>query len=142
QREQVGLTPGALDEVAVARYAREFAALDPAPPALARLAVGEAGDTDRIFSREVRARDPFFNEFFRPHGLEECLGAAVLRDEDRVAEIGIHRGRDRSAFEDGDIAALERLLPHIQRALQLHRQFAALNGVANALATLVDDLPS
>lgn len=142
QRAELGLATGAFDATALASYTREFGAIDPAPAAFARLKVGEAGATDRMFSREMRAHDPFFNEFFRPHGLEECLGATVLRDEDRAAQIGIQRAPDRRAFDDGDIASLERLLPHIQRALQLHRQFAAVTGMATALAALVDELPS
>jgi DNA-binding CsgD family transcriptional regulator len=82
------------------------------------------------------------NEFFRPRGLEECLGATLLRDEDRAAQIGIQRGPERRAFDARDIASLEQLLPHIQRALQLHRQFATVTGMATALAGMADELPS
>jgi DNA-binding CsgD family transcriptional regulator/PAS domain-containing protein len=142
QRAQLGLATGALDGAALASYTRDFGAIDPAPAAFARLRVGEVGATDRMFGREMRARDPFFNEFFRPQGLEECLGATLLRDEDRAAQIGIQRGPERRPFDERDIASLEQLLPHIQRALQLHRQFAAVAGMATALAGVADELPS
>ncbi len=141
-RADIAVSTGVLDGAALDSYARDFGRLDPAPAAFARLPVGIAGATDRLFSPEMRARDPFLNEFLRPRGIEECLGAPVLRDEARSAQIGIQRGRDRDPFGNGDAGALERLLPHIQRALQLHRQFAALSNVATTLAALVDDLPS
>src|SRR5262249_9708985 len=92
QRAQLGPATGPFDAAARGSYGRECGEIAPAPAALARLAVGEAAATDRMFSPEMRARDPFFNEFFRPLGLEECLGATLLSDEDRAAQIGIQRG--------------------------------------------------
>ena len=132
QRAQVGLTAGALDGAALADCTRDFAAIDPAPAAYARMPVGEGGATDRMFGGATRARDPFFNEFFRPQGLEASLGATLLRE----------RGPEPRPFDERDIASLDQLLPHIQRALQLHRQFAAVTGMATALAGMADELPS
>jgi len=141
-RAQVAAATGVFDAAAMASYRTEFARLDPAPAAFAQQQVGVAASTDRMFSAEFLEHDVFLNEFLRPLGLEECLGASLLKDEERTAQIGILRGRDRRAFGERELAAMDRLLPHIQRALQLHRKFAALDGVSNTLAAMVDDLPS
>ena len=81
-------------------YQREFAALDPAPPAFMKQLVGTAIPTYRLLSEEVKRPGVFFAEFFRPLGLEECLGgtlatmlapmAAGEEPKNYAARAGIH----------------------------------------------------
>ena len=56
------------------RYERDFAALEPAPPAFMNQPVGTAILTYRLLPEEKRRPGVFFSEFFQPLGLEECLG--------------------------------------------------------------------
>jgi PAS domain-containing protein len=50
------------------------------------------------------------------------------------------RGEDRKPFDDGDIARLERLMPHITRALQLRRAFFRADTKTLGLQATVDRL--
>jgi hypothetical protein len=50
------------------------------------------------------------------------------------------RGEDRKPFEDDDIAHLERLMPHITRALQLRRAFFRVDAKSLGLQATVDRL--
>ena len=132
----IGLFSGGVAE----QYEREFAHLDPAPPAFMRRP--PAPPSRPIGCCRTRRRRPgiFFSEFFRPLGLEECLGGTLASSNGRFAMIGLHRSPDRAAFDDDDIAKLERLMPHLSRALQLRRSFFALDRRNSALAEACDRL--
>lgn len=121
-------------------YQREFASIDPAPPAFMTRPPGTAIQTYRLLQDEVERPGVFFAEFFRPLGLEECLGGTLAVRDGRFAMVGLHRSPDRAAFDDGDVARLERLMPHLSRALQLRRSFVALDRRNVALAEACDRL--
>ena len=132
----IGLFSGGV----AAQYEREFAHLDPAPPAFMKCPPGTAIPTYRLLPEEKRRPGIFFSEFFRPLGLEECLGGTLAAANGRFAMVGLHRGPDRASFDDDDIAKLERLMPHLSRALQLRRSFVALDRRNSALAEACDRL--
>jgi hypothetical protein len=122
------------------RYQRDFATLDPAPKAFMAVPAGTAMPTYRLLPEETRKPGIFFNEFFRPLGLEECLGGTLASTKARFAMIGLQRPRDRKPFDDDDIARLEALMPHLARALQLRRSFLELEGAAGAMSEMCDRL--
>ena len=115
-------TVGAFSGENLRRYERDFAAIDPAPPAFIRRPGGTAISTDRLLAEEKRKPGAFFSEFFRPLGLEECLGGTIASAQGRFAMVGLHRTPDRKPFDVADIAKLEALMPHLARALQLRSQ--------------------
>jgi len=122
-----------------AAYAARYGAIDPAPAAFARLPPGRASTTGRILDEAAFASE-FFHEFYRPLGLVETLGANLLADKARWALIGLHRDGSREPFEDDEIAYIERLAPHVTRALQLRRSFAQLDARTAGLEAAVDRL--
>ena len=130
------LTTGAFDGD-VSRSYQEFAPIDPAPAAFSALARGTASTTDRLLPRE-RLGGEFVNEFFRPNGFAETLGGHLHSDHAYFTLIGLHRGFDRPAFEDDELAAIERLMPHITRALCLRREFLGLQAKADGLQAALD----
>lgn len=122
------------------RYQREFAGHDPAPLAFSRRTAGSATSTYRLLPEESKRPGIFFNDFFRPAGLEECLGGTLATANGRFALVGLQRTPDRKIFDDADIARLEQLMPHIGRALQLRRGFLELDGLTGALSEICDRL--
>lgn len=136
------MTTGIFAEEGVQRRYLEYAALDPAPALFASIAAGRATTTDRLMSAEVRRMSQFGNEFYHPLGLSETLGGNLFSDQGRFALIGLHRDDDRGAFTDAEIAAVERLSPHLRRILQLRRQFSALEAKNTALQAVLDGMPS
>lgn len=122
------------------RYQRDYAQIDPAPALYLRQPVGKALSTDRMFTPEEREKDRFFNEFFRPIGLVETLGGPLYSDQGSFAMIALMRGEDRQPFEDEDTVRLERLMPHIARALQLRRAFFRVDARSLGLQATLDRL--
>ncbi|MGZ5828839.1 MAG: hypothetical protein ACXWJW_09885 [Xanthobacteraceae bacterium] len=131
------MSTGAIDENAGRRYVEHFGAIDPAPAAFARLPVGRASTTDRLMPRELM-KSEFVQDFYFPLGLRETLGGNLISDGGRFALIGLHRGADREAFTDDEIAALERLIPHVTRTLQLRRAFMRVHAQATSMQSLLD----
>ena len=115
-----------------------YVELDPAPRAFAALAVGTASITNRMFSASFLRRNVFLHELLRPHGVEASLGSPVLSDSGRFALISVHQGINRRSYDDDDIARLERLTPHVMRALQLRRMFLQSEARAKALESIID----
>jgi PAS domain-containing protein len=133
-------TAGLFSGDAVRLYQQAFAAIDPAPPAFATRPVGTAIPTYRLLPEETKKPGVFLNEFFRPLGLEECLGGTLASQKGRFAMVGLHRAPDRRPFDDADIAKLETLMPHLARAIGLHRAFFELERKVGALTELCDRL--
>jgi GAF domain-containing protein len=113
---------GITDAAFLRSYAR-YADFDPAPMKFAALQTGTATTTDRIFTPEFLRTCMFLNEFFRPYGIEGTLGAPLLSAAGRFAIIGMHQGTGQDSFDDDHIIRLERLTPHLARALQIRRVF-------------------
>jgi len=135
----VSLTSGVFQEYGQL-YVEQFMEIDPAPTVFARLPIGHAGATDRMFTPDELRTLPFINEFFRRIGLAETLGGNLFSDRARFSLIGLQRGFDRRPFDDEEIASLESLLPHVKRVLQLRRTFVRVETANQALQNAVDRL--
>ena len=135
---QVAVGHGVLDAAVQARYRAEFAALDPAPGAMAKIEIGTAITTDRLFTPEQKAQCRFFREFYVPLGLVETMGAPIVNDDGQFGIIAIQRGADRPPFDDAELSAFERLTAHIRQAIELRRAFFAIQTHASSLADAVD----
>jgi hypothetical protein len=121
-------------------YLEKYAHLDPAPAAFARIPAGSASTTNRLFTAEMLKADRFYNEFFRPMGAVESLAGNLYSDQGHLSMIVLMRGEDRKQFDDDDIAHLERLMPHINRAVRLRRAFFRVDAKSIGLQATVDRL--
>ena len=131
------LSTGVFDAAASKRYAEYYGAIDPAPAAIARLPVGTVSATDRMMSRED-FHSEFVQDFYRPLGMRETLVANIASNGGQYALLGLHRGQDRPAFTDFEIATLERFIPHLTRAIQLRRSFINVEAHSTSLQTMLD----
>jgi PAS domain-containing protein len=71
--------------------------------------------------RELR-RTEFYNDFLKPHDMEWMVTAALLdgRAEGPAAHMSFTRHRDRGAYDGDGKRLIERLAPHVRRALLTH----------------------
>lgn len=121
-------------------YVEKYAQIDPAPARFLALPAGQAMTTNRMFTPEERAVDPFYNEFFKPIGLIETLGGPLYSNDGNFAMIALMRGDDRAPFNEQEVAHLEQLMPHITRALQLRRTFFRIDSRNVGLQATLDRL--
>lgn len=75
-------------------------------------------------------RTAYFNDFLRHHGIERMVGAVLFdgTEADRVpfTHICWYRPPGAADFEGRDAERLQRLLPHFQRAMRVHRRLSWL----------------
>lgn len=121
-------------------YLDKFAHIDPVPARYLALPAGRAVSTNQLFTPEERATDGFYYEFFVPIGLVETLGGPLYSSDGNFAMIALMRGEDRADFDEGDVARLEYLMPHIARALQLRRIFFRIDSKSVGLQATLDRL--
>jgi hypothetical protein len=90
----------------------------------------------------------FLGDLHARAGINDVIGAAIPLNKDQTAILGIHRSQQQTRFDEGDKVRLNRLIPHLRRAIQLtirpenagldHQ--AALEGLERAhSATIVVD---
>lgn len=87
-----------------------------------------------------RAAGRLFTEFFDKVGIYYQCGALLEKTDFRWSVLGLHRSRQGGAFDDETLAMVSRLLPHLRRALQIHRQLISANQRNARLYRLLDGL--
>ncbi|HET9847179.1 MAG TPA: hypothetical protein VFR68_01320 [Candidatus Dormibacteraeota bacterium] len=80
---------------------------------------GFRGDTD-VWTEAELSRDPYFQEFLRPRGVFYHARARLWGEDDERVSISLKRLSNFGPYERQDVAALDALLP------ELERRFASL----------------
>jgi PAS domain-containing protein len=129
---------GRLPEEGNAAYLRYYGALDTRRQALERIPVGRLmmADDGRLRTSE------FFNDFLVPYGVPHAIGGRPLETATLSAVIAVLRDVRQGPFGELEAAALERMVPHLQRAARLHVQMQELRLHNQALEAALDRLPS
>ena len=83
----------------------------------------------------------FYAEWLQPQDLHHRLCAVLSRDHATVLFLDVMRPRSGAAFDRSDIERCRSLLPHLQRALQMHRRMVDLEVERDAAFHALDHLP-
>ena len=103
-----------------------------------------AWNCDTFVAPALYERSRIYNEWIRPMGDDtfHCLGASI-RTPSGVGEIGFHRAKCQSAFDDEAVRAVNDALGHLRRMVSIRgklraagRASAALDVTAHAVFTL------
>ena len=85
-------------------------------------------------------RSDFYKEMYRPAGMYHGLGAYVLKNESHMAFFGINRAKGRNRFTSADIDLIRKIMPHVNRALQVTLKLADLKSQNLAYQAVWDTL--
>lgn len=121
-------------------YQDYYGRIDPLPAVFLARPAGEVIASSMVWSERESSRFEFYTDYFAKSGLSDSLGATLIRDDARSAVISLLRERGTDPFSAADIAAFERVMPHLRRALQLHRQFSSTERARAGLDAVVDRL--
>jgi PAS domain-containing protein len=82
-----------------------------------------------------------YNEFLRPRtGVHHLLGSVLTMGDGRVGIIGTHRPRGAKNFGRRNARRLDRLLPHLSRALEVRSKLDHSDRARQAAQTVLDQL--
>ncbi|MEJ2681362.1 MAG: helix-turn-helix transcriptional regulator [Gammaproteobacteria bacterium] len=115
-----------LDSTYQQRYREHFVYIDSLVPAIAKQPVGTIEQTRSLMS-ESFFKSEFYNEFALPQGMEHSIGAVLMKRDSQLVVMGFHRDHRRGCFEAQELALLNMLLPHLQRALEVNRRLWLLD---------------
>jgi DNA-binding CsgD family transcriptional regulator/PAS domain-containing protein len=83
----------------------------------------------------------FYNDFLRPIDAFHQFCGFILKEETAVSLVSTLRPQRAGAFGEEAVQLLRLLMPHLQRAMQIHQKIAGLRVQANASSDALDCLP-
>jgi DNA-binding CsgD family transcriptional regulator len=106
-----------------------------------RLRTGWIEQSQEFLPDEELMASSFYNEFAIHEGLFHQCGAVVTHEETRSAALSLLRGQKAGLFGETQLGLLRQLLPHVQRAAEIHYRLAAATRQWSQLETVIDHLP-
>lgn len=101
-------------------YLHTYHKIDPRAALTFNAKPGEWFNCWEIFDEDFVARDPFYQEFLIPYGGRYVSGTAVLRQDDTLVMLGVHRGVNSNKLRSDEMQMCQRLARHLSEAIQLH----------------------
>jgi len=125
-------------------YAHKYSAIDPFFELSAKtVPLGKtSADHKMVPDRQELERicGEFFTGMMKPFDLWHIGGAHLFRDENRAAAIALQRGQVQGPWSDAELALVDVLVPHFQRAFRIHKEFTRLRIQEQAYLTALDRL--
>jgi DNA-binding CsgD family transcriptional regulator len=91
-------------------------------------------------SRERFQEIRFYREWVEPQGMAYAAGGIVLREGGWDTQLFLQRGPQHPPFSRQELEQFNRLVPHVQRAIQMRQRFAELQVGQDFLASGLDVL--
>jgi DNA-binding CsgD family transcriptional regulator len=96
---------------------------------------------DHLVAEHELIRTKFYKEWLQPQDLHHRLCAVLSREQATVVFLDVMRPRSWAGFSRDDVERCRSLLPHLQRALRIHRRMAELEIERDAAFHALDHLP-
>ena len=125
-------------------YAQKYSAIDPFFELSARTVPLGTTSADHKMIPDRQQLERYCGEFFtgmmKPYDLWHIGGAHLFRDKHRAAAIAFQRGQAQGPWCDEELASVDRLVPHFQRAFRIHTEFTRLRLQEQAYLATLDRL--
>jgi DNA-binding CsgD family transcriptional regulator/PAS domain-containing protein len=130
------------DPVDLRRYNEYYVGVDPwGTRAQRRIVAGAVLRGESLCPSRVLERSEFYADFLRPMDVfHESCGIVALEGS-RASVIASLRPRRDGSFHEEELSLLKLLMPHLQRALALHRRLRSLQSSAQSALAVLDRLP-
>lgn len=96
---------------------------------------------ERLFSNDFINKSEFYQDFIFRHGMGECLGGSLIKDDKYLVVFAILRSQKQGAFDSESIERFNLLKPHLQQAVRLQRRLLSVEETCEAGSTVIDCLP-
>lgn len=121
-------------------YEAQWAALDPwaTSPGVRRLTPGSVAVGEQLVTHAEMKRTAFYNDFGRYYDAVRCITGTIEIENRRVSVLSVNRSEKSPPFGPEETARLSELMPHLRRALQIHRRLAGSQVLADGSTTALD----
>lgn len=113
---------GGLDPTTCAAYQQHYAARSVWMPSAFR------GTGELVIGHELAPdkhrfeRSEFYNDWLRPQGVYDAIGGVIRRAPGSLTVLTVLREERAGLVADGDERLFLRLMPHVRRAIDIHRR--------------------
>jgi DNA-binding CsgD family transcriptional regulator/PAS domain-containing protein len=105
------------------------------------LHTGWVHQCQEFIADEELLASPYYNEFaVREEMFHQC-GAIIAHEETRSAVLTLLRGKQAGQFGESQLRLLRSLLPHVQRATEIHYRLASALRQRSQMEAVIDRLP-
>ena len=112
------------DEWQVTAYTERFFAIDP----FVNLPLGQVVTLEELVPASELQDSEFYRQYLEPAGVFHILGSDTREPDGLVARLRAMRSKDEPAFTAEEKEQFAKIVPHLQRAIQVH---ARLNRMAS-----------
>lgn len=124
----------------VRAYREHYYQFDPYQNFFQTVAVGELHPADGVLDPRQRRKGTYFNEFELPQDKIFNLGGVLCRDGSADIQIAIQRGSGEGDYSARDYRLLQLLIPHVVRAVRMHRLLETAEYRQNLALAVLDQL--
>lgn len=103
--------------------------------------VGAAAVGDALIEPRARRQNAFINELCTPYGIDDLVGGLVSLTPQTMISFAAMRQRGQRPFDDAHAAIVERLVPHVRRALLVEDALLGARRDEKIAWAVVDRLP-
>ena len=96
---------------------------------------------DQLIEHRDLKRTAFYADFGRHYDVVRVVGGRLDVVDGLESIVSVNRGEHQDAFDRADLALLDTLMPHIRRALQIHRRLVIAERSAEDFAAVLDLSP-
>ena len=131
-----------IDPVLVERYLLRHAGRNEIAQRTEHLPAGTVVTDPGLMPKAEFRRTGFYQDCLRPLGLDALMNLRAARHANGLAaNLCLFRTRQQGDFGAAEVAAYERLAPHLCRAVALHLRVAEAEGERRALVGTLEILP-
>jgi DNA-binding CsgD family transcriptional regulator/GAF domain-containing protein len=107
-------------------YCDHFVKLDYYAPYFKQMALGVAAPGEGAISRAEQRKTEFYNDYCIPQDKVHNMGALLEKEGGRTLLFAVQRGKRAGTFGEAEIRMMNRLAPHVARAVQVHRKLGSV----------------
>ena len=105
-------------------YQQHYSALNPWVKS-GKIRPGLVAQGEELFPQEMLERTEYYNDFALKTDSVFTLGVALAVSGPTVFYLSVNRGLKQGTFESKNLLLMQSLLPHLQKAIEIHRRLAA-----------------
>lgn len=139
--DATGLWASGIEHRCIETYGMEYGAEDMLAHHLAVSPIAHFYASNLDLDAQLFSQTRFYREWVMPQGVAYASAAVVLREGPWMSQIVLQRSQRQNGFTVDEITQFNRLIPHLQRAIQMRLRFAEMALGPNLLTGGLDVLP-